>query len=1032
MRDFAGKTIWGAFPLIMVLVNLGPLASSLRAAGTFATVAPLSFTKPFGGANPLPQTVLVAAAANTQNFAFTTVASTSSGGSWLSVTGVGCSDGCGMTPQAVTVVVASSVTLALGTYNGQIVFSNGTTSITVAVTLIVAPANGPFLDNVQGALNFFLALNGANPPAQEVQIRNGGSGSLVWTQTHSTADGGNWISASAASGSAGDFLTVGVSVSDIPNAGLLAGTYIGNILIQTSGSSVSIPISVTVGVNVLNQINPLYVAKAFGGADPLPQVLTIGSTATTVGFSTTVYTATGGNWLSVTGVGCSNGCGSTPQVVTAVISPSVMLVAGTYTAEVVIGAGIMSATVGVTLTVSQTASPFFDSVPGAMNFSLATDGGTPPGQTVQIRNAGSGSLPWTLTKTTSDSGAWLKVSVGSGTAPSLVTVSVLPQNLPNGSMVAGTFTGQILFQAAGSAVTIPISVTVGGNVVRQMNPISFSKALGGANPLPQVLLMSQSDNDGIVFSTSVYTASGGSWLTVTGVGCSNGCGTTPQVVTAIVNPSPTLAAGTYTGEIVFITVHQAVTVGVTLTVASAAQTFFDSVQGGMNFTMTQGGLTPNAQNVQLRNAGPGILNWTLTASTADGGAWLNVSATNGTAPSTVTVSVTPGALPGGGSIVGWYTGELVFRTGQDFATIPVTVLVGPTVFVELPPLTFTKQVGGSDPPSQTLNLTTTGTNIGFTTSASAGNGGNWLSVTGVGCSDGCGSAPQAVTAVVNPSATLAAGTYTGQIVFVAAGEAMTVPIYLTVGTVPVAGPFGSFDTPANNSTNLAGGVGFTGWALSYIGVTSLGVYRNPLPGEGSGLVFVGDAEFITGSRPDVATAYPGYPYNTRGWGFQVLTNELPGTNGQAIGNGTYTFHAIAADANGLTADLGSKTITVNNAGSVLPFGAIDTPTQGGIASGSAFVNFGWALTPQPNLIPTNGSTITVFIDNVPKGHPVYNNARSDIQTLFPGYQNTNGAVGYFLIDTTQLTNGLHSIAWSVKDNAGHANGIGSRYFIVQN
>jgi hypothetical protein len=171
----------------------------------------------------------------------------------------------------------------------------------------------------------------------------------------------------------------------------------------------------------------------------------------------------------------------------------------------------------------------------------------------------------------------------------------------------------------------------------------------------------------------------------------------------------------------------------------------------------------------------------------------------------------------------------------------------------------------------------------------------------------------------------------------------------------------------------------------------------------------------------VANAYPGYPQNNWGWGYQILTNELPNSGGSAgLGNGTYAVHTIATDETGQPATLGITTITVNNAASQVPFGTIDTPAQGGTASG-VFVNFGWAVTPNAaNIIPADGSTIWVFIDNMPVGHPVYNNYRSDIATLFPGLQNSGGAVGYYFVDTTTLTNGLHSIAWSVKDSAGNA------------
>jgi len=130
--------------------------------------------------------------------------------------------------------------------------------------------------------------------------------------------------------------------------------------------------------------------------------------------------------------------------------------------------------------------------------------------------------------------------------------------------------------------------------------------------------------------------------------------------------------------------------------------------------------------------------------------------------------------------------------------------------------------------------------------------------------------------------------------------------------------------------------------------------------------------------------------------------------------------------------LGSKTITCDNDNAVKPFGTLDTPTQGGTASGSSFVNWGWVLTPQPNSIATDGSTIEVWVNGVNLGHPTYNIYRADIANLFPGYANSNGAVGYFYLDTTAYGNGVHIIHWTAKDNAGNTDGIGSRYFTIQN
>src|SRR5260370_42633362 len=111
-----------------------------------------------------------------------------------------------------------------------------------------------------------------------------------------------------------------------------------------------------------------------------------------------------------------------------------------------------------------------------------------------------------------------------------------------------------------------------------------------------------------------------------------------------------------------------------------------------------------------------------------------------------------------------------------------------------------------------------------------------------------------------------------------------------------------------------------------------------------------------------------------------------------------------------------------------PFGGIDTPGQGGTISGADSVNFGWALTPQPGMIPVDGSTVTVVIDGVVVGHPTYNQFRSDIANLFPGYANSGGAVGFFHINTTTLANGVHTISWNAFDNLGRGEGLGSRYF----
>jgi len=309
---------------------------------------------------------------------------------------------------------------------------------------------------------------------------------------------------------------------------------------------------------------------------------------------------------------------------------------------------------------------------------------------------------------------------------------------------------------------------------------------------------------------------------------------------------------------------------------------------------------------------------------------------------------------------------------------------------------------------------------------------SWLRVSPT---SGTGTAPITVTVAAGA---LNTGTYNGSVTVRPTGTTtnLVVPVRVRVyATGTTTAPAGVIDTPQNGLANVAGAIAVTGWAVDDVGVSRVDIYRDAVGSETPGAhVFLGSAAMVAGSRPDVQNLFPDHPLNYRGgWGYMVLTNMLPDlVNGRATGgNGSFRFHAFAIDLENRATYLGSKNFTANNSASAKPFGSIDTPAQGGTASGSAYMVFGWALSPRAT-IPTNGSTITVFVDGSAVGHPVYNNYRADIAGMFSGYTNSNGAVGYFPLDTTRLANGTHTISWVVTDNQGNTEGIGSRYFAVQN
>ena len=349
----------------------------------------------------------------------------------------------------------------------------------------------------------------------------------------------------------------------------------------------------------------------------------------------------------------------------------------------------------------------------------------------------------------------------------------------------------------------------------------------------------------------------------------------------------------------------------------------------------------------------------------------------------------------------------------------------PAIGLDRTVLYFGVATGAVSPPPQTINISNVG---GGTLNWTAASGQSWLSFNPT---SGAGTTSMSITVV---PAGLAAGNYAGLITLTAPGAANTPQVIsvslsvMTAGTT--AGPFGVFETPIAGST-IQGLIPVTGWALDDVGVTSLQIWRNPLAGEtpaANGYMYGGDAVFVAGARPDIQVAYPQYPFNYRaGWGYMMLTLGLPGG-----GNGAFVFHAIATDQDGHTVEIGSKTVTVNNATLNKPFGYIDTPVPNGVIAGNPYNNFGWALTPQPNMIPFDGSTMLVFVDGMSLGHPGYNRNRVDVAAAFPGLVNSNGAGGLFGLDTTGFANGVHTIAWYVRDTAGHEEGVGSRFFTIQN
>src|SRR5208337_1241493 len=133
---------------------------------TFEQVNAISFTMPFGGANPLPQILNIESTDNSA-VRYTPIAFTGQGGKWLSVSPNNL--GCCYTPYPITVSISAS-TLPAGTYTGEITvieYANPARSLNVPVTLTIE-ASGAFFNNLPGGLSFSLKTNATTVASQVI------------------------------------------------------------------------------------------------------------------------------------------------------------------------------------------------------------------------------------------------------------------------------------------------------------------------------------------------------------------------------------------------------------------------------------------------------------------------------------------------------------------------------------------------------------------------------------------------------------------------------------------------------------------------------------------------------------------------------------------------------------------------------------------------------------------------------------------------------------------------------------------------
>jgi uncharacterized protein (TIGR03437 family) len=498
--------------------------------------ASLTFTYQTGAALPAPQNITPTSTGAA--LSYTAAATTTSGGSWLSVTGGG------TTPNAAAVSV-DPAGLAVGTYSGTIsvtAASSGNSPQQVPVTLTVT--DNALVEATPSPLIFLYQIGKTAPASQSVAVTSSTGATLNYAVADSTAAGGSWLTVTPVSGATTGTLTVSVIT-----AGLVAGTYTGSIVVTAtnpsgvavSNSPLTIPVTYYVSENPLVQVspNPLSFTATAGGLANGENVL-VTSTSTTLNYTITSTTTTGGSWLAVSSVP-----GSTPGSFP-VSAIAYNLGAGTYNGSITITAtnpaGEPVANSPVTIPVKlQVSLATLSAAPASLAFTQTVGGAAPPTQTISVSGAGAASLSFTATATNSSGVNWLTVTPAAGSTPGTLTVAVNGSNLSQ-----GTYVGTVSISspgAAGSPQAIPVTLTVSSTASISVTPaaLTFNYQAGGATPAAQTVQVAASSGTLPFTAAAATNGNSGNWLAVS-------ANTTSGILTIGVTPAG-LAAGTYTGQI---------------------------------------------------------------------------------------------------------------------------------------------------------------------------------------------------------------------------------------------------------------------------------------------------------------------------------------------------------------------------------------------------------------------------------------------------------------------------------------------------
>lgn len=509
-------------------------------------------------------------------------------------------------------------------------------------------------------------------------------------------------------------------------------------------------------------------AAVEGGSNPADQSVTVENG----GDGTLNWTATESEtWLgSPSPDNGSLGAGASESVSFSVDISG--LTVGTYNTTATFSApGETDDIVTINLEITAAPDPTMDLSVTELNFTAVEGGSNPAAQTLDIGNAGTGTLSWSA----AESETWLNTPVpdsGSLTAGLYESVEV---SVDIGTLTAGNYTTDITFSAVGETdqtVTVNLEITAAPDPEMDLSTtiLTFEAVEGESNPSSQNVTVSNIGTGTLNWSVADSAA----WLAQ--VPSSGSLGASDSEDSTFSVDITGLTAGNYTDTAVFSATgetDQNVQVDLIIHPAGTELPQIDIDPTSYELEIEVGDTGSYTENVTVTNVGDGTLSWSIIESTS----WLTVSPDSGSlsgngADETVTVMLDNMEALGEGE----HTATVLFMNDDvagDIETFTVTLTVTAPVVVDpaeisLDPteLTFDANEGDeTNPAAEVIILSNTGGEaLDWDTSINYIIGSNWLTVDPTEDTDLAASDSQDISVAVDVSG-LSEGTYTAEVTF---------------------------------------------------------------------------------------------------------------------------------------------------------------------------------------------------------------------------------------------------------------------------